>query len=85
MNRLISIVIPCYNAERWLSEAIDSCLAQSYQPVEVIVVDDGSTDDSLKIIKSYSDRITWETGPIKVATTPEISGLRFPKETIFSF
>lgn len=62
-NKLISVIIPCYNAEHWLSEAIDSCLTQSYQPVEIIVIDDGSTDGSLEVIKSYGDRITWETGP----------------------
>lgn len=62
-NKLISVIIPCFNAGRWLSEAINSCLAQTYQPVEVIVIDDGSTDGSLEIIKSYGDRIIWETGP----------------------
>lgn len=61
-NKPVSVIIPCYNAERWLSEAIDSCLAQSYQSVEIIVVDDGSADGSLEIIQSYGDRITWETG-----------------------
>lgn len=60
---LVSIIIPCYNAERWLSQAILSCLAQTYRPIEIIVIDDGSTDGSLDIIKSYANVITWETGP----------------------
>ena len=59
----ISILIPCYNAEQWIGEAIDSALAQSYPHTEVIVYDDGSTDGSLDIIKSYGDRIRWGTGP----------------------
>ncbi len=65
MNALVSIIIPCYNAEQWVSEAIDSALSQTYSPVEVIVIDDGSTDKSLEIIKGYGERIRWETGANK--------------------
>ena len=54
---LVSILINNYNYERFLREAIDSALNQSYQPIRVIVVDDGSTDDSREIIASYGDRI----------------------------
>jgi glycosyltransferase involved in cell wall biosynthesis len=53
----VSVVIPCYNAERWIGEAIESCLAQSHAPDEVIVVDDGSTDDSSVIIARYASRV----------------------------
>jgi glycosyltransferase involved in cell wall biosynthesis len=60
---LVSILIPCYNAEKYVGEAIESALAQTYPNVEVIVVDDGSTDGSLGVIKSFSSRIRWETGP----------------------
>ncbi len=49
MKSLVSIIIPCYNAERWLADAIQSCLDQTYHPIEVIVVDDGSTDESKQI------------------------------------
>ena len=55
---LVSIIIPNYNYARYLRIAIDSALAQTYSPVEVIVVDDGSTDDSRAVIESYGDRIT---------------------------
>ena len=65
MSKLVSIIIPCYNAEKWLTEAIDSCLNQTYSNIEVIVVDDGSTDGSLDIIKSYGNKIIWETGKNK--------------------
>lgn len=58
----VSVIIPCYNAARWLREAIDSCLAQTYHDVEIIVVDDGSTDDSLTIIQSYRTQIRYESG-----------------------
>jgi glycosyltransferase involved in cell wall biosynthesis len=61
MNSLVSIIIPCYNAERWIFEAIDSAFSQTYPYIEVIVIDDGSTDTSLSIIKSYGSKIKWET------------------------
>ncbi len=59
----VSVVIPCYNAEKWVGRAIDSVLAQEGISVEVIVIDDGSTDGSLDVIRTYGDRIRWETGP----------------------
>ena len=59
----VSILIPCYNAERWIAQCIESALNQTYANKEVIVVDDGSTDGSLDIIKSFGEQIRWETGP----------------------
>jgi glycosyltransferase involved in cell wall biosynthesis len=54
---LVSIVINNYNYDRFLAEAIDSALGQTYAAVEVVVVDDGSTDRSREVIASYGDRI----------------------------
>ena len=54
---LVSIVISNYNYGRYLRAAIDSALAQTYPPIEVVVVDDGSTDDSREVIESYGARI----------------------------
>ena len=51
----ISVVIPVYNAEPYLKEAIDSVIAQDYQPLELIVIDDGSVDGSAKIARSYPE------------------------------
>src|SRR6266480_1263575 len=56
-NALVSIIVNNYNYERFLTEAIDSALNQTYGNTEVIVVDDGSTDGSLEIIASYGHRI----------------------------
>ena len=54
---LVSIVIPCYNCEDYVAQAIDSALNQTYGNIEVICVDDGSKDNSRKIIERYSDKI----------------------------
>jgi glycosyltransferase involved in cell wall biosynthesis len=53
---LVSIIIPCYNGEAFLKEAVESALAQSYARVEVIVVDDGSTDSSAEIAQNLPVR-----------------------------
>ena len=56
---LVSVVINCYNGERFLKEAIDSVYAQSYQNWEIIFWDNGSTDNSALIAKSYDERLKY--------------------------
>ncbi|MDE7378502.1 MAG: glycosyltransferase [Paraprevotella sp.] len=51
----VSVCMPVYNAAPYLNECIDSILAQTYKDFELLIVDDGSTDDSVDIVKSYSD------------------------------
>ena len=53
---LVSIVIPVFNTEDYIGDAIESALAQSYPSIEIIVVDDGSTDDSAKMVERYQRR-----------------------------
>jgi glycosyltransferase involved in cell wall biosynthesis len=72
---LVCIIIPCWNAEGSIGDAIKSALAQTYQNVEVIVIDDGSTDNSLDVIKSFGSRIRWESGPNDGAPSARNKGL----------
>lgn len=52
----ISVIIPCYNQEKYIAECLDSVLAQTFTDYEVIVVNDGSTDNSAEIIKKYAEK-----------------------------
>ncbi|MEK6805794.1 MAG: glycosyltransferase family A protein [Pseudomonadota bacterium] len=54
-NPLVSIIIPCFNAAPWLSQTLESALSQTWPRVEVVVVDDGSTDGSADIARRYGD------------------------------
>ena len=56
---LVSVIIPVYNGELYLKEALDSVFSQTYRPIEVIVIDDGSTDKTRDIALQYADKITY--------------------------
>ena len=57
-RQLVSVVVLNYNYGRYLAECLDSVLAQDYDPIEIVVVDDGSTDQSRNVLASYTDRVT---------------------------
>ena len=57
--RTVSVVIPTHNLAAYLGEAIDSALGQSYKDLEIIVVDDGSTDDTETVVNRYRDKIVY--------------------------
>lgn len=54
-EKLVSIIVPVYNTETYLNQCIDSILAQTYHNLEIIIIDDGATDNSADICESYSD------------------------------
>lgn len=56
-NEKVSVIIPVYNSERFLAKSIESVLNQTYDDIEIICIDDGSTDHSKEILQQYSDKI----------------------------
>jgi glycosyltransferase involved in cell wall biosynthesis len=54
---LVSVIVPTYNCERFIGEAIGSVLAQSYEPLEVIAVDDGSVDGTVRLLRDFGERV----------------------------
>src|SRR5688572_32856810 len=64
MAKLVSILIPAYNAERWIGATIRSALAQTWPDTEIIVIDDGSRDGTLAIARGFQSR------SVKVVTQP---------------
>lgn len=81
----VSCIVPVYNGERFLREAIDSILAQTYHPIEIIAVDDGSTDGTPAILASYGDLLysIWQAnaGP----ATARNAGIRAAKGELLAF
>lgn len=70
---MISVIIPAFNAEKYIKETIDSILGQTFQDFEIIVVDDGSTDNTREILDQYGERINYifqkNRGPSKARNT----------------
>src|SRR5262245_31542900 len=54
---LVSIIVPVFNGEKYLRESLDSILAQTYPRIEILVMNDASTDSTLDIIETYGDRL----------------------------
>jgi glycosyltransferase involved in cell wall biosynthesis len=84
-ERLVSIIIPCFNAKRWIGEAIRSTLVQTHRPLEIVVIDDGSTDTSLEVIKSFGDKIRWETGPNRGGNAARNRGFKLSQGDYLQF
>ncbi|HPC86417.1 MAG TPA: glycosyltransferase family 2 protein [Smithellaceae bacterium] len=84
-NPLVSIVIPAYNAGPYLRQAIDSVLSQDYPHVELLVLDDGSTDDTRNILCSYGNRFSWESHANMGQAATINKGWRMAKGDIWSY
>jgi glycosyltransferase involved in cell wall biosynthesis len=63
MNPLIGVIVPVFNGERYLGATLESILAQSYRPLEIVVVDDGSTDGSMAVIGRFGRAVNYVRQP----------------------
>jgi glycosyltransferase involved in cell wall biosynthesis len=86
MTALVSIIIPCYNAERWFAETLESALAQTWPEKEIIVVNDGSRDDSLAVARRFESRgVTVIDQPNRGASAARNHGLRLARGDFIQF
>lgn len=81
----ITVVIPCFNAERWIARAVRSVQAQRGVDVEIIVVDDGSTDRSVAAVRALGPRIRMETGTNQGACVARNKGLWLAEASLVMF
>jgi len=82
---LVSIVTPSFNMARYLPQAIESVLAQDYPSIEYIVVDGGSTDDTLDILRAYGDRLRFTVGKDKGPSDAAHRGFQQATGEIFAW
>lgn len=81
----ISIVVPSYNQSKFIGRTIDSVLDQKYKEVEVIVVDGGSRDGTVEILKKYGDKIKWISEKDKGQTEAINKGMKMATGTIMAY
>jgi glycosyltransferase involved in cell wall biosynthesis len=81
----VSVVIPCFNAERLVGDAIRSALAQTYPETEIIVIDDGSIDGSRGVIESFADRVRWVVEPHRGGGAARNRGLELARGEFVQF
>ena len=84
-NTTISVIIPVFNAERYLAEAIESVLMQAVKPLEIIVVNDGSTDESEKVANTFKNDICYILQENKGASAARNLGINLAKGSLLAF
>src|SRR6185295_8992994 len=82
---LVSVIIPNYNYARFLRQAVDSALWQTYPNVEVVVVDDGSRADSAAVLASYGAKIKWVSQPNRGVAAARNHGARLSRGAYLAF
>jgi glycosyltransferase involved in cell wall biosynthesis len=82
---LVSVIIPTYNRARTIERAVNSVLGQSWEPIEIIVVDDGSTDRTADILTGYSDKIRLIRQKNQGPSAARNAGIKAAKGEIISF
>ena len=82
---LVSCVVPVFNGEPFLAEALESILAQTYRPIEIIVADDGSTDGTRGIAQAFGEQIRFETQPTAGPAETRNLGIRAARGELIAF
>lgn len=82
---LISVIIPVLNGERFLAAAVKSVLAQSYRPIEIIVVDDSSIDDTRRVAEKFAGQVRYIYQDNKGPSAARDTGIRASKADILAF
>jgi glycosyltransferase involved in cell wall biosynthesis len=85
MKSFVSVIIPVYNCEKYLAAAIDSVLAQNYQPLEILIVDDGSTDNSAHIAQQYLPFIQYHYQSNQGTAAARNYGIKLATGDLFAF
>ena len=84
-NEQVSVIIPTYNRAAWICDAVDSVLAQDFRPFEIIVVDDGSTDDTAERLKGYGSRIITLAQPNRGVSAARNAGIHGSRGEFIAF
>jgi len=82
---LVSVIIPVYNGEKYLGAAIESILEQTYRPIEIMVVDDGSTDGSAGIAKGFSDHVQYLYQSNRGCPAARNTGIKAARGSCYAF
>jgi glycosyltransferase involved in cell wall biosynthesis len=89
MNReitpLVSVIIPAYNCERFIAEAVESVKQQDYEPIEIIIIDDGSTDGTSSCVKRLGEDICYLYQSNRGPAAARNSGIRVAKGEVIAF
>ncbi len=81
----VSVIIPCFNQAHYLPQAIESVLVQNYHPLEILVINDGSTDDTAAVAARYGDRIQLINQANQGLSAARNAGLRLAQGALLHF
>src|SRR5262245_45280816 len=81
----VSVIVPCKNAGNYVGEAVESVLAQSRPVTEIIVIDDGSTDHTMRVLGSFGDRVRVLVGPGSGPSSARNMGMRAARGEYVAF